>query len=115
MEITVEVPDVIADQVLRFRDRLPEALERGLREIAFEDAAVFDDERAIMQVLASQPAPEQILALRASPELQARVSELLFQNKERGLSQQEQSELERHLYLEHLVRLAKAHAYKQRG
>jgi len=42
-----------------------------------------------------------------------RVSELWARNKEGELSRQEETELERHLTLEHLVRLAKAHAYKR--
>jgi len=59
--------------------------------------------------------PEQVLAIRPSPELQACVSELLGRNKERELSRQEETELERYLTLEHLVRLAKAHAQEQAG
>jgi hypothetical protein len=35
----------------------------------------------MMALLASQPTPEQILAIRPSPELQARVSERLAQQK----------------------------------
>jgi len=69
--------------------------------------------RKIIELLASQPTPEQVLAIRPSPEFQARVSELLGRNKEGELSRQEETELERYLTLEHLVRLAKAHAYKQ--
>ena len=53
------------------------------------------------------------ITIRPSPELQARVSELLHRNKEGELSQREGAELERYLTLEHLVRLAKAHAYRQ--
>jgi len=59
------------------------------------------------------PSPEQVLNIRPSPELQTRVSELLHRSKKGQLSQQEEAELERYLMLEHLVRLAKAHAYKQ--
>ena len=73
----------------------------------------FQDENAIMQLLASQLAPEQVLSIRPSPEFQAHVSELLHRSKQGELSRQEEAELERYLLLEHLVRLAKAHAYKQ--
>jgi hypothetical protein len=54
-------------------------------------------------------APDQVLALRPFPELQARVSALLARSKTGELSQQENTELERYLMLEHLVRLAKVH------
>jgi hypothetical protein len=87
-------------------------LERGLRDIASEGSAQFQDENAVLEVLASQPTPEQVLALQASPELQARVSDLLDRNVRKELSAQEEAELDRYLMLEHLVRLAKAHAYK---
>ena len=98
MEITVQVPKV---------------LERGLREILAEQSGDFQDENTIMGLLTSQPKPEQVLAIHPSPELQARMSELLDQNKSGVLSRQEEVELERYLTLEHLVRLAKAHAHRQ--
>ena len=68
---------------------------------------------AFIQLLASQPSPEAILAIRPTPALQARMSELLERNKSGSLSRTEESELDRYLLLEHWVRLAKAHAYKQ--
>jgi hypothetical protein len=110
VEITIEVPDSLAFEVERYRERLPEVLERGLREVALERPADFVDENAILSLLASQPQPEQVLALRPSSEFQARVTELLARNKEGELSRHEERELERALTLEHLVRLAKAHA-----
>jgi hypothetical protein len=113
LEITISVPDTLGQELERFRDRLPEALERGLRELVAETSARTQDESQIVELLASRPPPEQILAIRPSPELQSRVEELLSQSKEGVLTQQGQAELERHLVLEHLVRLAKAHAYRQ--
>ena len=113
VEITVRVPDILGQQLQRFRERLPEILERGLREVLAEKPGEFHDESAIVQLLASQPAPEQVLSIRPSPEFQAHVSELLHRNKQGELSHPEEAELERYLVLEHLVRLAKAHMYKQ--
>ncbi len=115
IQITIEVPDTLGQQLQRVRERLPEVLERGLRELSAEASAGFEDEAVILELLASQPAPDQVLALRPSPELQARVSELLRKNKMEGLSRQEEVELDRYLLMEHLVRLAKAHAYQQLG
>jgi hypothetical protein len=71
------------------------------------------DVRDIVNLLASQPTPDQIMAIRPSPEFQARVSELLAQSKAGTISRQGEAELERYLMLEHLVRLAKARAYEQ--
>jgi hypothetical protein len=70
-------------------------------------------ETDVISVLASQPTPEQLIALRPSEAMQARVSELLRRSKGDGLSRAEESELDRYLYLEHLVRLAKARTFEQ--
>jgi len=113
MQITIEVPDALEQQVQRFRTRLSEALERGLREMSAEESADFKDETAITDLLSSQPTPKQVLAIRPSPELQARVSDLLYRSKQGELSRQEESDLDRYLLLEHIVRLAKARAYQQ--
>jgi hypothetical protein len=113
IEITIQIPDALEQQVQRFQDRLPEALERGLRDLWAESSTNFQDENRIMELLTSQPTPGQVLAIHPSPELQERLSELLDRNKQEKLSSSEERELERYLMLEHLVRLAKAHAYKQ--
>jgi hypothetical protein len=76
VEITIQVPDTLGQQLKRFRDRLPEVLERGLREVMAERVAAFEDESAILALLASQPAPEQVLALHPTPELQERIMSL---------------------------------------
>lgn len=115
VQITIEVPDSLGKQLRQFQDRLPEALERGIRELelASDKAGSYQDESKIMELLVSQPSPEQVLEIRPSPQFQARVSELLARSKTNMLSRQEETELERYLTLEHLVRLAKAHAFQQ--
>jgi len=113
VEITIRIPDALEQQLQNFRDRLPEVLELGLRQLMAERSEGFQDENVIMELLASGPTPEQVLAIRPSRELQARVSDLLSRSKAGGLSIQEEVELERYLTLEHLVRLAKAHAHRQ--
>lgn len=113
VEVIIPVPDTLASQLQRYRARLPEVLEFGLRELAAEQPTEFSDESAGMSLLASQPSPDQVLALRPSTEFQARVSELLARSKEGGLSRLEEAELERALTLEHLVRLAKAYAWQR--
>jgi hypothetical protein len=113
VEITIRVPDTLERDLRRFRDRLPEALERGLRELMAEGAEIGQDENAIVALLASGPTPEQVLALQPSRKLQTRVSELLASNKQGELGREEETELERYLMLEHLVRLAKSYALQR--
>ena len=85
------------DENRLIRARLPEALERGLRELSAEESGELRDEIAIIDLLSSQPTPEQILAIRPSPEFQARVSDLLYHSKQGELSRQEESALDRYL------------------
>jgi hypothetical protein len=112
MEITIRVPDDLGQQLRQYQNRLPELLERGLREVAVEGTLPFQDESTVLEVLASQPSPEKVLGLQPSPELQTRVTALLDRGKRNELAPQEEAEMERYLVVEHLVRLAKAHAYK---
>jgi hypothetical protein len=112
-DITIRVPDELGRRLDQFRDRLPEVLERGLRDLQAETSPVFADEHAIVGLLASRPTPEQVLAIAPSPEAQSRVGELLGRSRDGVLSRADEIELERLLLVEHLVRLAKARALEQ--
>lgn len=113
-QITIDIPDDLAQRLQQFQSQLPQVLELGLQELEIQQrSANFLDEQDIILLLASQPTPEQILAIRPSPEFQARVSDLLAQSKTGILSAKGEAELERYLTLEHLVRLAKTHALAQ--
>ena len=85
VELTIQVPEMLGRQLQQVQDRLPEVLERGLRELLAETEAI-QDQRTITEVLARQPAPEQVLALRSSAELQARASEMLSRSKQGTLA-----------------------------
>jgi hypothetical protein len=69
----------------------------------------------VLELLASLPAPEDILALRPSERLQSRIDELIEKSRADGLSDPEEAEWERYEYLEHLVRMAKAKAQQKMG
>jgi hypothetical protein len=112
IEITVQVPEELGQELAHYEGQLVEILELGLHEIKATESLVYQDENSILEILANQPTPTDILALKPSAALQARVSELLQRSKESQLSTQETAELERYLALEHLVRLAKGHAAK---
>ena len=113
MQIVLDVPNQLGEQLQKFPGRLVEVLEIGLRELQIEQPTNFKDEEEILDLLASQPTPEQIISLKPSAHLQSRMSELLAKNKEGALSSQDEKELDRYFLLEHLVRLAKTHAYRK--
>jgi hypothetical protein len=112
-EITLQVPEELGQELETHQEHLVEILELGLQQIKTQENYSYPDENAILELLASQPNPKKILALKPTPELQARVNDLIHRSKEGQLSNKEEAELERYFTLEHLVRLAKAHASKQ--
>jgi hypothetical protein len=112
MQIILEVPDRLGEKLQQLGDRLPETLDRLLKESASAETISYQDDLEIVELLASQPSPEAILAIRPTPALQNRMSELLARNKSGTLDRTEEAELDRYLLIEHWVRLAKAHAYK---
>ncbi len=110
MEITVTVPDELANRLRPVEQQLPEILELGIREWHARHGAGFTGLADVLEKLAALPTPEDVLALRPSPVLQARLDDLLEKNQDGGLSPDEQREWAQYQYVEHLVRLAKARA-----
>jgi len=108
--VTVEIPRELAQRLQPLSDRLPDILEMGLRQWQAAGQPGFQGMAAILELLATLPSPEEILALRPSEALQQRVQELLEKNQEEGLSPAEEQEWQQYEYLEHLVRMAKARA-----
>ncbi len=113
-QITIDIPDDLAQRLQQFQAQLPQVLELGLQEFESQQhQSNFLDEQDIITLLASRPRPDQILAIRPSSEFQRRVSDLLAQSKAGTLAAKGEAELEKYLTLEHLVRLAKTHALTQ--
>lgn len=108
--ITLDLPDDIADRLRALADRLPRILELGMRELDASSPTQFSGAAEVLELLARLPSPEEVLAIRPSASLQARVSELLDKNRAGGLSPAEEDEWQRYQYVEHLVQLAKARA-----
>ncbi len=106
--ITLHIPDDLAERLRGREDQLTQILELGLREL--NSPAGFAGTSDVLELLASLPKPEEILALRPSEPMQRRVDELLEKSRAGGLSDAEEAEWERYEYLEHLVRMAKATA-----
>ena len=77
--------------------------------MVLEYNSVYDD---LAQFLASL-SPRRVIAYKATPKAQARVNQLLEKNKTVGLTAEENAEMERHMTVEHIVRLAKAKALQK--
>ena len=108
--ITVSLPDDLALQVRARQQQLPKILELGLRELNASGQSGFDGAADVLELLAALPAPDEILNLRLSTRLSARVAELVEKSRASEMTPLDEEEWERYEYLEHLIRMAKAAA-----
>lgn len=93
MELTLRVSEELASRLRPVQDQLPQILELGLRELHAAPPQ-FEGLGDLLETLARLPSPQEILALRPSPQLQKR-------------------DWQKYQYIEHLVRIAKAKAVLQ--
>ncbi len=113
--ITLDLPESLAERLRIQGDRVPEILELGLREWSAETLNSFPGAAEILEFLASLPSPQDMLNLRPSENLRAKIRELLEKSRDGELDAVGQQAWERYQFLEHLVRLAKAKASLRLG
>ena len=65
----------------------------------------------IIDFLAAGITSQSLIEFQVSETVKERVADLIFREKNEGISSDEKIELEHYLILEHLLRLAKARAY----
>lgn len=70
---------------------------------------VYDE---IIEFIAAGTTPQSVIDFKLSEAAKERLSDLISQSKTEGLTQEEKGELDKYLVLEHIMRLAKARAYK---
>lgn len=66
----------------------------------------------IIDFLAAGITPKELIEFQPSEVAKERVSDLIFREKNAGLTLDEKAELEQYMTLEHLLRLAKARAHQ---
>ena len=111
MLITLDIPNELASRLESLTNQLPRILELGLRELDADAQLGFEGTAEVLEILAELPTPQEILALRPSEALQARLDALLEKNRTESLNPEEEQEWETYQYLEHLIRIAKAKAH----
>lgn len=67
----------------------------------------------MVDFITSEISPQKIIAFKASNQLQKRVEELIDKEKIGQISEDEKSELDHYMFLEHIMILAKANAHKK--
>lgn len=122
-ELTIQVPDELAQRLEPFRDRLPELLTRVVETILPStsssdllpsvanptDAPIAYAE--VLDFLITRPTPQKIVAFKVSAEAQERIRTLLDKNREGTLTEIETAELDLYEQLEHMMILLKAKAH----
>ena len=66
----------------------------------------------VIDFIASGTSPDSVIRFHPSESVKDRVADLIYREKTEGLSEDEKSELDLYLQLEHIMRLAKARARK---
>ncbi len=110
MQLTIEIPDELAERAEAERAHLIDLIHRTLQQ---PSAGRTGNMQEVFQFLASGPSPEQILGFRPSEQAVNRLSELLDKNRESSLSAEEDSELDTMQSLNHLFALLKVQARRQ--
>src|ERR1043166_48631 len=112
--ITVEVPDDLAAKIDAVRDRLPDLLSEALMLSNSDDGTspghsllypVFEE---MIDFLISSPTRDQIITYKVSSRAQERLAELLDKNREEGLSDAENAELDAYEQVDYVMSLMKA-------
>lgn len=115
--ITLDVPEDLAERLAERHEQLPQLLSMALELLPAEPPLappvapaghpVFNE---MLDFLASGPTPAQIVAFKLSPAAHMRLEALLDKNREAGLSDAEEVELEVYEQVNHLLLLLKARA-----
>ena len=113
MQVTIELPENLAANLQSHKGKLSRIFELGLREFKASSSVGYKSVADVLEFFANLPAPDEILALRPSAEMQEKIDELLEKNRREGLSEAEEQTWASYEFVEHLVRIAKIKAKKQ--
>lgn len=110
VQITIEVPEALAERLSTMHDPLPEVLVRGLEAFSPLPTEVY---RSVLQFLSNHPSPQDILDFKLTPTMQERVSILLTRNRAGQLTPAELAELDEYEYINRVVRKLKIRAMQE--
>lgn len=110
VQITIEVPEDLAERLAAVQDRLPEVLARGLDQSSPSLNEVY---RYVLEFLTSNPSPQAVIDFKPTPAVQERISELLEKNREGQLTPAEAAELDEYVRIDTAISLLKARAFKE--
>lgn len=109
-QMTMKVPDELAKRLQPIRTWVPTIIELSL--VGFKTLATRTASEVI-EFLASNPSPQEVLDYHASERSQIRLQHLLTLNKAGLLGEAEQLELDEIQKIEHIVIMLKAQVAEQ--
>ena len=116
-QLTIQVPDELANRLQPILHRLPELLSQLIETHTPETLTLTNSSDTlntyteVLDFLIKQPTPEQIAKFKVSTQSQTRLEYLLEKNRMGTISKAENSELDIYEQLEQLMILLKARAY----
>ena len=113
MQVTIDLPENLVVNLQSHKGKLTRIFELGLREFKASSSIGYKSVADVLEFFANLPAPDEILALRPSVEMQEKIDELLEKNWHEGLSEAEEQTWASYEFVEHLVRIAKSKALAQ--
>ncbi|MBD2568099.1 hypothetical protein [Anabaena lutea] len=116
-QLTIQVPDELANRLQPILHRLPELLSQLLETHTPKTLTLSNSSDTpniyteFLDFLIKQPTPEQIAKFKVSTQSQTRLEYLLERNRMGTISEAENSELDIYEQLDQLMILLKARAY----
>ncbi len=121
-ELTIQIPDELAQRLKPLQNRLPELLWRLLdvvnspqvqQTVLAETTDIPAVYQEVLDFLIKRPTPEEIMTFKVSSQAQTRLQALLEKNRSAILSPMELAELDVYEQLENIMILLKARAYSE--
>ena len=112
MQVTIDIPDKLAQRLDAQPDCLAEIIARGLHRSWSGSSSL---RREVIAFLAGPPTSDEIIGFRPSPQAAERSRELLQRNQDHALSAEEAAELDEICEIDRFVSLIKAEVLLQKS
>ncbi|WP_199326345.1 hypothetical protein [Nostoc parmelioides] len=122
-QLTIQIPDELAQRLEPLQSRLPELLwllldiggeqKKEKPKLNTQTVEIPEVYQEVLDFLIKRPTPEEIITFKVSAQAQIHLQELLEKNRTGSLSQMELAQLDVYEQLEHLMILLKARAMEK--
>lgn len=107
LEMIIQVPEPLAEELAAKGDRLPEVLAYGLQRLQPLPNEIY---QYILEFLVSQPSSTEVMHFGPTPAMQTRVDELLEKNRAGTITAADTKELDEYMRINHLITMLKSRA-----